>query len=80
MNIIDNVSKLMLLADDELTEILLQEKYNKQNLRELVRRALDEAYFWKRQYTMINNTQNEVINSQNEKLRKIEDIINDDES
>lgn len=38
--IIDSVEELSKLSPDELTEKLLDPKYNKQNLRELVRRAL----------------------------------------
>ncbi|XAG96019.1 hypothetical protein U9I18_000084 [Bacillus phage KKP_4048] len=35
--IIDEVNYLMTLTDDELNELLISEKYNKANLRELVR-------------------------------------------
>lgn len=45
--IIDDVQTLMGLSDNELTEVLLDEKYNKANLRELVRRSLKEAIEYK---------------------------------
>lgn len=46
-NIIDNVKALMDMSEDELTETLLDDKYNKANLRELVRRTLKEAKEYK---------------------------------
>lgn len=45
--IIDNPHKLMKLSRDELDDILLQEKYNKALLRELVRRSLTVANDYK---------------------------------
>lgn len=38
--IIDDINKLLGFSDDELNEVLLDDKYNKANLRELVRRVL----------------------------------------
>lgn len=46
-NIIDNVHDLMKISDDELTETLLDEKYNKALLRELVRRSIHMANDYK---------------------------------
>jgi len=45
---IDDVLELMKLTDDELTETLLNENYNKANLRELVRRTLKVTKDYKR--------------------------------
>ena len=45
--IIDDVYKLMKLPKEELDEVLLDEKYNKAMLRELVRRALNIANNYK---------------------------------
>ena len=45
--IIDDVYKLMKLPREELDEVLLDEKYNKAMLRELVRRALNIANNYK---------------------------------
>lgn len=45
--IIDEVQGLMELSIDELDEVLLDDKYNKANLRELVRRTLKEASKYK---------------------------------
>lgn len=42
--IIDPVSELLLLSDDELRETLLGEKYNKANLRELIHRIVAEHH------------------------------------
>lgn len=40
MAIIDNANDLMNMSEDELRERLLDPTYNKQNLRELVRRCV----------------------------------------
>ncbi|MGD8190194.1 hypothetical protein ACQCN2_09445 [Brevibacillus ginsengisoli] len=45
--IIDDVEELLELTDDELSELLQQNKYNKSNLRELVRRTLKEVREYK---------------------------------
>lgn len=45
--ILDDVETLMGLTDDELTEALLDSKYNKSNLRELVRRSLAKTQEYK---------------------------------
>lgn len=46
-SIIHDIEHLMSVSDDELTEILLQDKYNKALLRELVRRSLRTAKEYK---------------------------------
>ncbi|MEK5098614.1 MULTISPECIES: hypothetical protein [Bacillus] len=48
--IIDEVKYLMTLTDDELNELLISEKYNKANLRELVRRTLKVANEYKKAF------------------------------
>ncbi|WP_161513239.1 hypothetical protein [Bacillus sp. AIIW2] len=48
--IIDEVNYLMTLTDDELNELLISEKYNKANLRELVRRTLKVANEYKKAF------------------------------
>lgn len=45
--LIDDVYKLMKLPNEELDEVLLDEKYNKALLRELVRRTLRVAQNYK---------------------------------
>ncbi|QQO41311.1 hypothetical protein 015DV004_95 [Bacillus phage 015DV004] len=50
MKIIDEVNYLMSLSDDELNELLISEKYNKANLRELVRRTLKVANEYKKAF------------------------------
>ena len=40
MNIIDNPIELSKLSRDEIDDILLQVKYNKANLRELIRNSV----------------------------------------
>lgn len=44
---IDSVNDLMKLTEDELTEKLLDDKYNKANLRELVRSSFKKIYEYK---------------------------------
>ncbi|MEK3955835.1 MULTISPECIES: hypothetical protein [unclassified Psychrobacillus] len=46
-SMIDEVKELLALTETELDEILLSEKYNKANLRELVRRCLQVANEYK---------------------------------
>ncbi|UZN53034.1 hypothetical protein [Bacillus paralicheniformis] len=48
--IINEVNYLMTLTDDELNELLNNEKYNKANLRELVRRTLKVANEYKKAF------------------------------
>lgn len=48
--IIDDVEYLMNLNEDELNVALLDEKYNKQNLRELVRRTLKSTNDYKKAF------------------------------
>lgn len=45
--IIDDVDQLLKLSSDELTEVLLENKYNKQNLRVLVKRSLQSVKTYK---------------------------------
>ena len=45
--IIDDIKDLMLLSPEKLDEKLLEEKFNKANLRELVRRSLKEIKEYK---------------------------------
>ncbi|KZE65114.1 hypothetical protein AV545_04110 [Paenibacillus jamilae] len=45
--IIDDIKELVLLSPEKLDEKLLEEKYNKPNLRELVRRSLKEIKEYK---------------------------------
>ncbi|WP_394139068.1 hypothetical protein [Cytobacillus oceanisediminis] len=45
--IIDDVESLMSLTEEELTEKLLEDKYNKANLRELIKRTIDRANTYK---------------------------------
>jgi len=60
-NLIDDVHELMKLSESELTEKLLDDKYNKANLRELVRRSLklasdyEKAYHYQQQVAEENN-------------------------
>lgn len=66
--IIDEVQDLMKLPEDELTELLLEEKYNKAILRELVRRTLKVANDYKKAF--------EYEHSKNEELEeRIENTI-----
>lgn len=45
--ILDDVNKLMTLTEEDLTDVLLDKKYNKALLRELVRRSLRVANDYK---------------------------------
>ncbi|GLO66179.1 hypothetical protein [Oceanobacillus kimchii] len=48
--IIDNVDYLLGLSEDELNELLIDDKYNKANLRELVKRTLKYANDYKKAF------------------------------
>ena len=48
--IIDEPRQLMALSDDELTNALLSDKYNKANLRELIRRTLKVTNEYKKAF------------------------------
>lgn len=48
--IIDDVKYLMNLNEDELESVLLDKKYNNQNLRELARRILKVANEYKKAF------------------------------
>lgn len=48
-NIIDDIDKLIDMPREELDEILLDKKYNKALLRELIRRCIRELKFYKEQ-------------------------------
>lgn len=48
--IIDDVYDLINLSEDELNEVLLDEKYNKALLRELVRRSLKTVNEYKKAF------------------------------
>lgn len=49
-NLLENINELMGLSKDELTEVLLDEKYNKANLREQLRRSISTANEYKRAF------------------------------
>lgn len=66
-NIIDDIHDLMRLSEDELTEVLLNEKYNKANLRELVRRSLETARDYKKAF--------EYERSENERMKERVEIL-----
>lgn len=59
--IIDSVLKLIELSDDEIDELLLDEKYNKANLRELVRRSLKATKEYKRALEYEQNEREEAL-------------------
>lgn len=48
--IIDDVEYLMSLNENELNDVLLNDKYNKQNLRELLRRTLKKTNEYKKAF------------------------------
>lgn len=48
--IIDDVHELMKLSNEELDEVLIDQKYNKALLRELVRRSLKVAKDYKKAF------------------------------
>lgn len=49
-SLLDNVRKLLDLPEDELRELLLDEKYNKANLREMIRRLIKQTKEYKRAF------------------------------
>lgn len=58
--ILNDVAELIELSDDELTEALLDEKYNKALLRELVRRSLKLAKLYREKYEYEKNERRRV--------------------
>lgn len=73
MNIIDSPSYLTRLSEDGLREILLDEKYNKANLRELVRWCVKEL---NEQKEAINYYKKHYCNgSEKEILQKIKELL-----
>lgn len=73
-NIIDNVHKLMELSRDELDEILLDEKYNKAMLRELVRRVINTAQDYKLMYEMEASDGRNAINIDKRTFKLLKDV------
>jgi hypothetical protein len=72
--IIDNVHELMKLSRDELDEVLLDEKYNKAMLRELVRRSINTAQDYKLMYEMEATDGRNVINIDKRTFRLLKDV------
>lgn len=72
--IIDNVHELMKLSRDELNEVLLDEKYNKAMLRELVRRSINTAQDYKLMYEMEATDGRNVINIDKRTFRLLKDV------
>ncbi|MGM1044832.1 MAG: hypothetical protein ACQEXX_01660 [Bacillota bacterium] len=73
--IIDDIKELELLSLEELDEKLLEEKYSKANLRELVRRSLKEIREYKGAFKYQLKV-NEVQAKQLETIRSMIDNFN----
>lgn len=72
-NIIDNIEYLLKITDIELEDLLLDEKYNKANLRELIKRLIA---CYKNQIIYTENIKKK-LNIFKDKLNAIKDIISD---
>lgn len=72
-NILDDVENLMKLSRDELDEILLDPKYNKANLRQLLRISLGRIQTYKKAWEY-ERSQKEKLE---EKVENMKEKIND---
>lgn len=72
MSIIDIPYMLSTLNENELNEKLLDDKYNKSNLRELVRRCLYEL----KQSNMLVSEYHKQVKEEKAKVAVLKDIIN----
>ena len=77
-NLIDNPYDLLSKSRNELDEILLDEKYNKANLRELVRRTLKMANEMKYSidyYKKLDEKRTQKTNEMKEYLENIKELL-----
>jgi hypothetical protein len=58
-NIIDSPLTLIRMSKFDLDNLLLDDKYNKQNLRELVKRCLKDLKEWKEHAEYLNELREE---------------------
>ncbi|MFJ6264393.1 hypothetical protein ACIQGW_05135 [Lysinibacillus xylanilyticus] len=72
---IDRVEDLMKLSRDELDEVLLKEKYNKANLREVIRRTLAFANDYKDACEYLNKVREEEQKALRSAARKINHVL-----
>lgn len=73
--LLDRIEDLMKLNRDELDEVLLQEKYNKANLREVIRRALAVANDFEDSYEHLNKVREEELEALRKAARKINHVL-----
>ncbi|PGP12615.1 hypothetical protein COA01_32890 [Bacillus cereus] len=76
--IIDDIESLRLLSDDELSEKLLEEKYNKANLRELIKRILKQLSEYEAAFeyqVALNKEKNEQLEDVRKKIKKLTEDI-----
>lgn len=76
--IIDDINKLMKLSREELDEVLLDNKYNKANLRELIRRLTREAKLYRDLF--LSGYENRLPENYQESIKKMMEKINELES
>ena len=69
---IDSINDLLKAGPDTLDEMLLDSKYNKANLRELIRRLIKEMQEWKAYIKRMELQQKEP----DEILERIKELIN----
>lgn len=55
MQLIDEVEDLLTMDEDQLLDVLIQDKYNKPNLRELIRRILKKTKEYKQAFEYEKN-------------------------
>lgn len=72
---LDRIEDLMKLSSDELDEVLLQEKYNKANLREVIRRTLAVAIGYKDSCEYLNKVRDEEHEALRNAARKINHVL-----
>ncbi|MGX5609575.1 hypothetical protein ACWKTZ_24695 [Bacillus cereus] len=76
--IIDDIESLRLLNDDELSEKLLEEKYNKANLRELVKRILKQLSEYEAAFEYqvgLNKEKDEQLDDIRKKIKRLTEDI-----
>lgn len=75
--IIDDVKKLLELNDDELNEKLLEPKYNKANLRELLRRTLSYTQELESTYKDTRHSLKDEIDDYQKRVFAIRELTDD---
>lgn len=74
--LIDDVNKILELSEDELNELLIHNKYNKANLRELLRRTIASTKEYKKAYEYERKVRGQKEEQLEEYVNKVKQIAN----